>query len=652
MDHRMNQSAQTQLGSATAERVFRPVVRTLIGRVLGSDWFIWAVQALVSLSGLIVFSPLLLLIAAIVKIADGGSILYRGERVGRGKRIFRIYKFRTLIEGAEKKIGARLLAKADQEVYYTMIGRFLKRSKLDELPQLLNVIRGEMRLVGPRPVRPVFLDQCEQSILYYSSRFLVPPGITGIAQLRGGYYTSPRNKLRYDLVYIRRRSLLLDLQIVFLTFVKVLNRWFSRGFFALFLFLFVSFMPADLQLSLYVSIFGLKVSLIYLFIMLVAGWLFLRKGPAQVALYRGPLNLPLLLFIILSALSAVFSDDFDLSLQRSGYYIVTGFLLAFLIVNSLATRGFILLMTRVIALTSVLMSVLGLFEIFLFNYTNALASSLAKEELLAGYMRASSLLGNPVVLAVYLVLGLPILLAEVARASSQKERDFWLVCATLSFVGIFFTQTRVGLLALFVAGSTFLSRRLTQALSFVAICLLCVLLLISLGGTRFSPSEAQREASQWLQEQIGIISTIPVKTWLIGGGAITPYPLMTQSNSHDLGEPDQDKRAEIPNMHVTLALEHGIAGWCVILWLILSALWTMKQAHARTKDVQLKTILWAIISSLVGFLVSMNAMNVFYNLTLQIFFWSLVGVGLAIVVQLNGPQRHNMIWRFGDAGDQ
>jgi lipopolysaccharide/colanic/teichoic acid biosynthesis glycosyltransferase len=633
------------------ETVYQPARRSRSEGLFEPDWLVWAVQALVSILGLILLSPFLLLIAIAIKLTDGGPILYRGERVGRGKRHFKIYKFRTLIEGAEKEIGARLLTSDDQNVYYTKIGRFLKRSKLDELPQLLNVIRGEMRLAGPRPARPIFLDQCEQSILYYSDRFLVPPGITGIAQLRGGYYTSPRNKLRYDCVYIRRRSLLLDLRIVFLTFVKVLNRWFSKGFFVLFLFLFVSFMPADVQLSLYVSIFGLKVSLIYLLIMLVAGWLFLQKGPNQVALYRGPLNLPLLLFIVLSVFSAVFSDDLDLSLQRSGYYIVTGFLLAFLIVNSLATKGFILLTTRVIALTSVLMSALGLFEIFLFNYTNALASSLAKEELLAGYARASSLLGNPVVLAVYLVLGMPLLLSEVARASSQKQRDFWLICATLSFVGIFFTQTRVGLLALFVAGSTFLSRRLTQALSFVAICLLCALLLIALGGARFSPSGAQGEASQWLQEQIGSIRTIPVKTWLIGGGAITPYPLVTQSDSHDLGEPSQDKTTEIPNMHVTLALEHGIAGWCVILWLILSAVSTMKQAHGRTKDVQLKTILWAIISSLVGFLVSMNAMNVFYNLTLQIFFWSLIGIGLAIVVQLNGPQRHNMIWRFGDAGD-
>lgn len=651
MNQRTLPSVQTQEGLAATGGVYQPTAGSQLGRISESDRLIWVIQAFVSLLGFLLLSPLMLLIAVLIKLTDRGPVFYRGERIGRGKRIFKIYKFRTLVQGAEQKIGDRLLRSEDQGLYYTKIGRFLKRSKLDELPQLFNVIRGEMRLVGPRPSRPVFLEQSEQEISNYALRFVVPPGITGIAQLRGGYYTSPRNKLRYDLIYIRNRSLFLDLKLILLTFVKVLNRWFSVGFFVLFLFLFVSFIPADLQPSLYVSLFGIRVSLIYLFIILVAGGLFLKKGPTQVALYRGPLNLPLILFIALSALSAFFSEDVDRTLQRGGYYIVTGFLVAFLIVNSLATKGFILLTTRVIALTSVVMSVLGLFQIFLFNYTIASASPLPEKQLLVGYIRASSLLGNPVVLAVYLVLGLPLLLAEVTRASGQRERDFWLVCATLSFVGIFFTQTRVGLLALLVTGTAFLSRRLTHALSFVTICLLCFLFLISLGGARFSPSGIQEEVTQSAREKIQIIWTIPVKTWLIGGGAMTPYPLLTEPDEQNTGQADEEKTGEIGNMHVTLALEHGIAGWCVIVWFIFSALWTMKQTHERTKDERLKSILWAIISSLLGFLISMNVMNVFHNLTLQIFFWSLIGIGLGIVVHLNGYRRSNLIWRFGDAGD-
>jgi lipopolysaccharide/colanic/teichoic acid biosynthesis glycosyltransferase len=644
----MNQRAVSD--RAATEVVYPLTVAGRNRKIFESDWLIWIVQAFVSLLGLILFSPLLLLIALVIKLTDGGAIFYRGERVGRGKRIFKIYKFRTLVEDAEKKIGARLLSTEDQGLYYTKIGRFLKRSKLDELPQLFNVIRGEMRLAGPRPARPVFLEECERTIRYYACRFLVPPGITGIAQLRGGYYTSPRNKLRYDLIYIQRRSLRLDFQLVFLTWIKILNRWFSKSFFMLFLFLFVSFLPADLQPSLYVTFFGTRVSLVYLFIIVLAGGLFLKMGPTQVALYRGPLNLPLILFLILGACSALVSEDLNQTLQRSGYYLVTGFLVAFLIVNSLATKGFILLTARVVALTSVVMSVLGLLQIFLFNYTVAIASSLPPEQLVAGYLRASSVLGNPVVLAVYLVLGLPLLLAEVTRASGQKERDFWLVCATLSFVGIFFTQTRVGLLALLVTGTAFLSRRLADALFFVTVCLFGFLFLMSLGGARFSPVEAQGEVADWLRKNIQIIRTIPIKTWLIGGGAMTPYPLVTELGEQQT-DPFDEEENEIPNMHVTLALEHGIAGWFVIMWLILAAVRTMKQTHGRTKDQELKPILWAIISALLGFLISMNAMNVFHNLTLQILFWSLLGIGLGIVVHLNGYRRSNLIWRFGDAGD-
>jgi lipopolysaccharide/colanic/teichoic acid biosynthesis glycosyltransferase len=651
MNGHLYSSAETQEGMAVSAEAYHTTLRSSLDRSLAPDRLNWIIQACASLFGLMLLSPLMVLIGIVIKLTDNGPVFYRGERVGRGKRIFKIYKFRTLVPGAEQKIGARLLDKEDQGVYYTKIGRLLKRTKLDELPQLFNVIRGEMRLAGPRPLRPIFLDQLEQTVAYYAYRFLVPPGITGIAQLRGGYYTSPRNKLRYDLIYIKRRSLLLDFQLVFFTFVKILNRWLSGVFFVLFLFLFVSFMPASLQSFLYISILGVRISLVYVFILLVTAGLFFKKGPAQVALYRVPLNRPLFLFLVLSGISAFFSEDLQYTVQRAGYYVVTGFLVAFVIVNSLATKGFILLTARVIALTSVMMSVLGLFQIFLFNYTVAVAASLSTEKLVESYIRASSLLGNPVVLSVYLVLGLPLVLAELTRATAQRERDFWLICATLSFMGIFFTQTRVGLLALLVTGTAFLARRLSHAVYFSSIFGLCLLFLVFLGSDRFSPVGIYSEAAEWLQEKTSILETFPTKTWLIGGEANAPYPLATPAAPQYSLDPDEDKADDIPNMHVTLALEHGITGWAVIMWLICSALWAMKQACRKTQDEQLQSILRAIISSVLGFLISMNAMNVFHDLTLQIFFWSLIGIGLGIVVHLNGSRRHNLIWRFGDAGD-
>jgi lipopolysaccharide/colanic/teichoic acid biosynthesis glycosyltransferase len=633
---------------AGVEKVYQPPTQPDIAPVSRFETLSWLIQSLLSLLGLLLLSPVFLLITILIKLTDRGPVFYRGERVGIGEQIFRIYKFRTLVPKTEEKIGARLLNKEDRILYQTRIGRFLKRSKLDEVPQLINVIRGEMRLAGPRPIRPVFLERFKDEIPHYASRFLACPGITGIAQLRGGYYTSPRNKLRYDLIYLKNRSLLLDLKLVLLTFAKILNRWLSRGFFFLFLFLFVSFIPPSLQPLLYFPLFGINVSLIHLFILLVCCWIFLKNGPAQISLFRSPLNLPILSFIALSVGMALFSQDPSGVVQSSTYYVVTGFLVSFMIVNSVGTTAFISLMVRVVALTSVLLSLLGLFQIFIVNYTMAMASSLSPERLLESYVRASSIPGNPKVLAVYLVLGIPLLLSEVIRARSQRERDFWLVCTTISFIGIFFTQSRLGLLALIVTGTLFLYRRLSHAFSFFMIFLLFLLFLVSLGIPRFSPPGIRGDLAEWITDRTDIIEALPAKAWLLGLGPLAFHNPITEPQD---GEGDQRDKGLISNMHLTLMLEHGIAGWLIMMWLIFSSVWAMKGAYDRAKDERLKTILWAIISSVLGFLVSMNGMNTFYNLTIQVFFWSLIGIGLAIVIQLKGQLRHNLVWRFGDAGD-
>lgn len=621
-------------------------------RILDNAALSWWVQASISLLGLVLFLPLILVIALLIKLTSRGPVFYRGERVGQGERIFTIYKFRTLAEGAEAKIGARLLNEEDRDVYYTKVGKFLKRSKLDELPQLVNVLRGEMRLVGPRPLRPVFLEQFKRDIPLYPLRFLVPPGLTGIAQLRGGYYTSPRNKLRYDLIYIKNWSFLLDLRLVLLTWVKILDRWLSLGFFTLFLLLFLSFIPPSLQSTLDLPFFGKAIDVVYLSILLVAGWVFFKRDHLQFALYRGPLNLPIFLFVLFSLFSAFFAETPSLVFQRAGYYVVTGFLVSFLIVNSFATEGFVILASRVIALTSVAVSLIGLFQIFLDKHVASVAASalLPQEGPLNASTRISSTLENPVVLAVYLVLGIPLLLSEVIRARDQRERDFWLVCATVSFVGVFCTQTRVGLLALLVTTIIFFSRRLTHIFSVFAIFLLLFLFITSLGTPRFSVSQLRDEAGHWLQEKTRILQSVPARTWLVGG-TVAPHPLVIESDQPSDPELAEQEKALIPNMHVTLMLEHGVVGWCIFIWLVGSALLAMKRAYNKAKDPWLKTTLLAIISSILGFLVSMNGMNTFHNLTLQVFFWSVVGIGLGIVIRLNDHRRHNLIWRFGDAGD-
>jgi lipopolysaccharide/colanic/teichoic acid biosynthesis glycosyltransferase len=159
---------------------------------------------------LMLLAPLFLIIGLLIKLTSQGLILYRGLRVGKDGRIFTIYEFCTLHAGAEEKIGARLLT--DRDAYYTCIGKFLKRTKLAQLPQLVNVLKGEMNIVGPRPVRPIFLEKLCGDIPRYPIRLTVKPGMTGLAQAGDGYFMDPKDTLRDKLLPIKNRSLLLALK--------------------------------------------------------------------------------------------------------------------------------------------------------------------------------------------------------------------------------------------------------------------------------------------------------------------------------------------------------------------------------------------------------------------------------------------------------
>ena len=137
---------------------------------------------------LLLLAPLFLIISLMIKLTSRGPILYRGLRVGKDGRIFTMYEFCTLGADAEEKIGAQLLT--DHDANYTWIGRLLKRTKLDQLPQLVNVLKGEMNFVGPRPVRPLFLEQLGDDIPRFPVRLTVKPGIMGLARGRRVLYRS------------------------------------------------------------------------------------------------------------------------------------------------------------------------------------------------------------------------------------------------------------------------------------------------------------------------------------------------------------------------------------------------------------------------------------------------------------------------------
>ncbi|MBN1507156.1 MAG: sugar transferase [Sedimentisphaerales bacterium] len=168
---------------------------------------------------LMVTWPIMLVAALLIKLTSCGPVIYRQRRVGRNGVVFTLYKLRTMIDGAENDTGPVWASAKDRRV--TPIGRILRRTRIDELPQLLNVLKGDMSLVGPRPERPCFVDRYEA---LQGVRLTVRPGITGLAQIRASYDLKPEHKRRYDILYIQHRSILLDAYILLQTVPIVLMR--------------------------------------------------------------------------------------------------------------------------------------------------------------------------------------------------------------------------------------------------------------------------------------------------------------------------------------------------------------------------------------------------------------------------------------------
>ena len=216
----------------------------LLGRVpihhLESDWllrsFVDQVQAggffeagkrlidiLGGLVGLLICMIIFPVAAILILLESGRPVLYRQVRSGKGGRPYMMYKFRTMRQDAEKDGKVQLTRKQDERI--TRIGNFLRRTHIDELPQFLNVLRGEMSLVGPRSERPEWIAEFQKQIPFYRARLLVKPGITGWAQVNYSYYATVEEmaiKLEFDLYYIKHRNLLMDMLILLRTFTQVI----------------------------------------------------------------------------------------------------------------------------------------------------------------------------------------------------------------------------------------------------------------------------------------------------------------------------------------------------------------------------------------------------------------------------------------------
>lgn len=179
--------------------------------------------------GLLLVLPLLPIVALLIKLDSPGPVFFRQTRVGQGDREFTLIKFRTMRQDAESGTGAVWAEHDDPRV--TRLGRFLRKSRIDEIPQLLNVLQGDMSLVGPRPERPEFVARLKEQVPYYSERHHVKPGVTGWAQVCYPYGASVEDaieKLRYDLYYVKNLSLLFDIRILLRTISVILFREGSR----------------------------------------------------------------------------------------------------------------------------------------------------------------------------------------------------------------------------------------------------------------------------------------------------------------------------------------------------------------------------------------------------------------------------------------
>ena len=216
-------SSQPRPGDSFIER-FTAIVRGSPKRRV--DLELRALDLLLSVLLLLLASPLIALISLAVLATSGRPILYRGERVGKDGRIFEMLKFRTLRAGAEERLGPylgpELVDRTRAET--TRLGGQLRAMQLDELPQLWNVLRGDMSLAGPRPIRPRFFEQLASELPAYWQRLVVRPGLTGFAQVRRGYETSMAEKLAHDLEWIADRSVPLYLRTIVATALRIVRQ--------------------------------------------------------------------------------------------------------------------------------------------------------------------------------------------------------------------------------------------------------------------------------------------------------------------------------------------------------------------------------------------------------------------------------------------
>jgi hypothetical protein len=387
------------------------------------------------------------------------------------------------------------------------------------------------------------------------------------------------------------------------------------------LFLFVSFTPASLLSSSYLTVWGIRFNLVHVLIGLTiisGGWFLSRHLPHhRLFLYSLPLYLPMGAFIVFSFAATVFSPDPGQALRGVVYYSVTGFLIALAIANSQITRRFVRQATSVVAATAVAISTIGLLKLLVMDYlASAQAASEAGIPPIFQGPGMTATLGSSSVLAVYLTMAVPYLLCRLIQARERGERDFWVAGAIITFFGIVLTKTPLGLCAAALTVAVYMIKYFRLRILSVFVLGIAPFLFLSLLSN-------------------GSLPSLPYL--LLGYGARVlkgSWPALQTTFTLD-APPDSG--------FLILLLENGILGGAAMLWVVGASLSAIYRAYREAADEEIRSILWAVFCSILGFLISLAGFNAFSDLTLQVLFWGTIGIGLGVVTHLSGKRRDFLI---------
>jgi lipopolysaccharide/colanic/teichoic acid biosynthesis glycosyltransferase len=589
-----------------------------------------AYNVLAASLGLLILAPLMSLLALGVKLTSSGPAFYRGERVGKGERPFHIYKFRTMKVGSEAQIGQRLVQQ--DEDHFTPIGRFLRKYRLDELPQLFNVLFRDMNLVGPRPVRPIFLEQHKADVPGYERRFIVRPGITGQAQVRGGYYTSARHKLFYEMLHIARRSVIFDLQLVILTFARVMTRIFTTTLLLCWLLVMVLVAPPEFTAAMSLSVGSLTFNVLYLVptLIAVAHLSQRRMEHRRVVALRTPSDMPLIGFLVCSIVIVPFSPMPLEALRGVGWWLCNGIVVFYLVMNSRMVTD------RRDALIAVLVTgttVMGLLE--LVPRIVEWIDSGSLDQLVGP-------LFSPTLMSATVILALPLAVTRALSPERGWSQRLYRLAALILLLVTTLTLSRAGILTTGLVLTLILwNRARLLALSAIG-CLTFIIIALGISGDkRMHPAAAWNDFSQASARQAVVLDTIlqddsttTIHQFTGIGGRVMER--MAQ-RSHD-----RKPRLHFSNMFLTMLVDFGPIGALFFIFFVLrSHLYVFRQVP-RVQDESARADLRAAAAGTLGCTLLFLVSDTLSELPLMLTYFAALGLAIGVATHY-GPDPRRVL---------